>query len=114
MEAFLKAEGENIGAVYAHNDDMAISAIQAIEEYGLVPGKDIWLNSIDAVRDAFIAMRDKKLNISVECTPLFGPIDFDSLEKAWPGEEMPDWIVTHDETFRMEDVDLAVVNSRKY
>ena len=37
MEAFLKAEGDNIDVLYAHNDDMAIGAIQAIEEYGLVP-----------------------------------------------------------------------------
>ena len=32
MEAFLKAEGKNITAVYAHNDGMALGAIQAIEE----------------------------------------------------------------------------------
>src|SRR6185436_11812480 len=35
MEAFLRAEGKNINAVYAHNDDMALGAIQAIEEAGL-------------------------------------------------------------------------------
>ena len=41
MEAFLKAEGKKINVLYAHNDDMAIGAIQAIEEAGLKPGKDI-------------------------------------------------------------------------
>ena len=114
MEAFLKAEGENIKAVYAHNDDMAIGAIQAIEEFGLVPAKDIWIGSIDAVRDAFVAMRDKKLNVSVECTPLFGPSGFDALEKAWAGEELPDWIINVDETFTMDQVDQAVLDGRKY
>ena len=35
MEAFLKSpEGTQITAVYAHNDDMALGAIQAIEEAG--------------------------------------------------------------------------------
>jgi ABC-type sugar transport system substrate-binding protein len=42
MEAFLKAEdGKKINVLYAHNDDMAIGAIQAIEEAGMKPGKDI-------------------------------------------------------------------------
>ncbi len=56
MEAFLKAEGKNINAVYAHNDDMALGAIQAIEEAGMKPGKDIIIVSIDGVKDAFTAM----------------------------------------------------------
>ncbi len=114
MEAFLKAEGENIDAVYAHNDDMAIGAIQAIEEYGLVPAKDIWIGSIDAVRDAFVAMVDKKLNVSVECTPLMGPSAFDALEAAWRGEELDDWIVNEDGVFPMDTVTQEVLDSRKY
>ena len=56
MEAFLKSHGEDIDALYAHNDDMAIGAIQAIEEYGLKPGEDIIIVSVDAVRGAFEAM----------------------------------------------------------
>ena len=31
MEAFLQAAGDEIDVVYAHNDDMAIGAIQAIQ-----------------------------------------------------------------------------------
>ncbi|PID56865.1 hypothetical protein CSB45_09370 [candidate division KSB3 bacterium] len=114
MEAFLKAEGGKIDAVYAHNDDMAIGAIQAIEEYGLVPGKDIWIGSIDGVRDAFVALADKKLNVSVECTPLMGPSAFDALEAAWNGEELQDWIVNEDGVFPMDAVTQEVLDSRKY
>ena len=114
MEAFLKAEGKNIDAVYAHNDDMAIGAIQAIEEYGLVPAKDIWIGSIDAVRDAFVPMLDKKLNVSVECTPLMGPAGFDALEAAWSSKELPDWIVNKDGVFPMSSVTQEVLDSRKY
>ena len=47
MEAFLKAETRKIHVLFAHNDDMAIGAIQAIEEAGLKPGKDILIVSID-------------------------------------------------------------------
>src|SRR5207248_945894 len=53
MEAFLKARGKDIQAVYAHNDDMALGAIQAIEEAGLKPGTDIIVVSIDGVKAAF-------------------------------------------------------------
>src|SRR6185503_17665231 len=49
MEAFLKAETRKIDVLFAHNDDMAIGAIQAIEEAGLKPGRDILIVSIDAV-----------------------------------------------------------------
>jgi len=73
MEAFLKAEGKKINVLYAHNDDMAIGAIQAIEEAGLKPGKDILVISIDGVKGAFEAMMAGKLNVTVECSPLLGP-----------------------------------------
>src|SRR5262245_26599620 len=62
MEAFMKAEGKNIQAVYAHNDDMALGAIQAIEEAGIKPGTDIVIVSIDGVKGAFEAMVAGKLN----------------------------------------------------
>ena len=73
MEAFLKAQGKSINVLYAHNDDMAIGAIQAIEEAGLKPGTDILVISIDGVKGAFQAMAAGKLNVTVECNPLLGP-----------------------------------------
>jgi galactofuranose transport system substrate-binding protein len=66
MEAFLKAEGQKINVLYAHNDDMAIGAIQAIEEAGPKPGKDIVIASTDAVKGAFEAMIAGKLNATIE------------------------------------------------
>ncbi|GAB4364815.1 MAG: ABC transporter substrate-binding protein [Spirochaetales bacterium] len=114
MEAFLRAAGKDIDVVYAHNDDMAIGAIQAIKEYGLKPGKDIYVYSIDGVRDAFVAMKNGELNGCVECTPLMGPAAFDALEAAWAGKELPDWIVNEDQAFRSKDVTDEVLKSRKY
>jgi len=72
MEAFLKAD-KKINVLFAHNDDMAIGAIQAIEEAGLKPGKDITIVSIDAVKGAFEAMMAGKQNCSMECSPPLGP-----------------------------------------
>ena len=73
MEAILKSESRKIHVLYAHNDDMAIGAIQAIEEAGLRPGKEILIVSIDAVKGAFEAMIAGKLNANIVCNPLLGP-----------------------------------------
>ena len=76
MESFIKAEGggKTICAVYAHNDDMMVGAIQAIKEAGLKPGKDILTVSIDAVPDIFKAMAAGEANATVELTPnMAGP-----------------------------------------
>jgi simple sugar transport system substrate-binding protein len=90
MEAFLKSpEGRNITALFAHNDDMALGAIQAIEEAGLRPGKDIVIVSIDGVHDAFEAMVAGKLNCTVECNPLIGPQLFDLAAAIAAGKTVP-------------------------
>src|SRR5438270_500222 len=85
LRAFVKAEGKTINAVYAHNDDMALGAIQAIEEAGLQPGKDVMVVSIDGIKPAFEAMVNGKLNCTVECNPLLGPAAFDAVQAAVAG-----------------------------
>jgi len=81
MEAFLKKpEARQFNALYAHNDDMALGAIQAMKEAGLKPGKDIKIVSIDGVKAAFEAMIAGELNCTVECNPLLGPTLFDEVE----------------------------------
>jgi ABC-type sugar transport system substrate-binding protein len=99
MEAFLKNYGDEIQGLYAHNDDMAIGAIQAIEEYGLNPGTDIKIVSIDAVRGAFEAMIDGKLNVTVECNPLLGPQFYDLALRAVNGEELPEWVPSEESVY---------------
>ncbi|WP_019701199.1 ABC transporter substrate-binding protein [Paracidovorax oryzae] len=102
MEAFLKAEGKKINVLYAHNDDMAIGAIQAIEEAGMKPGKDIIIISIDAVKGAFEAMMAGKLNVTVECSPLLGPQLMAAVKDIKAGKTVPKRIVTEEGIFPME------------
>jgi galactofuranose transport system substrate-binding protein len=113
MEAFLKAEGKKIDVLFGHNDDMAIGAIQAIEEYGLKPGKDIIIVSIDAVRGAFEAMIAGKLNVTVECSPLLGPQLFEAVQDLMAGKTLPRRIVTKEGVFPQE-VAKKVMPTRKY
>jgi len=113
MEAFLKAEGKKINVLYAHNDDMAIGAIQAIEEAGMQPGKDIYIISIDAVKGAFQAMMNGKLNVSVECSPLLGPQLMAAVKDLKAGKTLPRRIVTEESIFPMETAAKEFPN-RKY
>jgi simple sugar transport system substrate-binding protein len=113
MEAFLKKHGEAINAVYAHNDDMAIGAIQAIEEYGLKPGEDIKIVSVDAVRGAFEAMIEGKLNATVECNPLLGPQFYELALKVVNGEEVPKWVPSEESIYYPDDAE-EVLPTRKY
>jgi galactofuranose transport system substrate-binding protein len=113
MEAFLKAEGKNINVLYAHNDDMAIGAIQAIEEAGLKPGVDITIISIDGVKGAFEAMMAGKLNVSVECSPLLGPQLMQAAKDVVAGKQIPRRIVTTESIFPKE-VAAAEFPKRKY
>ncbi|UUZ77658.1 ABC transporter substrate-binding protein [Polaromonas sp. P1(28)-13] len=102
MEAFLKAEGKKINVLYAHNDDMAIGAIQAIEEAGLKPARDITIISVDAVKGAFEAMIAGKLNVSVECSPLLGPQLMAAVKDIKAGKPVQKRIVTEEGIFPME------------
>lgn len=113
MEAFLRSYGNRIDGLYAHNDDMAIGAIKAIEAYGLKPGKDIKIVSIDAIRDAFQAMIDGKLNATVECNPLLGPQFFELALKVVNGEPVPKWIPSKESVYYPENA-REVLPTRKY
>jgi len=113
MEAFLKAEGKKINVLYAHNDDMAIGAIQAIEEAGMKPAKDIIIISVDAVKGAFEAMIAGKMNVSVECSPLLGPQLMQAVKDLKAGKTLPKRIVTQEGVFPME-VAAKEFPSRKY
>jgi simple sugar transport system substrate-binding protein len=93
MESFLSAEDPaNICAVWAHNDDMAIGAIEAIKEAGLDPGQDILIVSVDAIPDIFDALDAGDTNATVELSPFMGGPAFDAVVATLNGEELPKWI----------------------
>jgi galactofuranose transport system substrate-binding protein len=96
MENIIQAKGKEITAVYAHNDEMAIGAMQALKAAGMVPGKDVTLISIDGQKDALKAIIAGELGASVECNPKFGPSAFDVIEKLEKGEKVPTMIVNPD------------------
>jgi ABC-type sugar transport system substrate-binding protein len=113
MESFLKDEGNHIQALYAHNDDMALGAIEAIEQYGLKPGKDIIIISVDGTRKALRAMIEDKINCIVECNPLLGPPLMQAVKELIAGKILPKRIVTKDDIFTKDNAEREIIN-RKY
>ena len=112
MEAFLKTD-KKVNVLFAHNDDMAIGAIQAIEAAGMKPGSDITIVSIDAVKGAFEAMMAGKLNVSVECNPQLGPQLMEIVKAVKAGTPQPKRINTKEGVFPMETAAKEFPN-RKY
>ncbi|WP_124095388.1 ABC transporter substrate-binding protein [Burkholderia gladioli] len=113
MEAFAKTYGKQINVVYAHNDDMALGAIQAMEEAGIKPGKDVSVVSFDATKAGFEAMVAGKINVDVECSPLLGPQLMSAVKDVVAGKSLPKRIVTNETVFPM-NVAAQVLPTRKY
>jgi ABC-type sugar transport system substrate-binding protein len=112
MEGFLRSQ-KKIDVLFAHNDDMGLGAIEAIEAAGKKPGVDIKIVSIDGVHDGMQALADGKINYIVECNPLLGP-DLAKLAKSVvAGQSVEKRIVTHDDAFDTAGAKSALP-SRKY
>ena len=112
MEAFLQSNPD-IDLVYAHNDDMGLGAIEAIEAAGLVPGVDIKIVTVDAVKDGMTALSEGKINFIVECSPLLGAQLVDVATKVAAGDKVEKRILTDETTFTQEQA-TAALPDRKY
>ncbi len=112
MEGILQSTPK-IDVLYAHNDDMGLGAIEAIEAAGKKPGKDITIITVDAVHDGMQALADGKINFIVECSPLLGPQLMDLAKKVNAGETVEPRILTEETTFTQEQAKAALPD-RKY
>ena len=113
MEGFLQKYGSDINLVYAHNDDMALGAIDAIEAAGLKPGEDIHIISIDAVKDGMLALIDGKINHIVECNPLLGDLAAGLVKDVLAGKDVEKKTYVEDQSFTPEQA-AEVIDERLY
>jgi galactofuranose transport system substrate-binding protein len=112
MKAFL-ADGAKFDILFSHNDDMAFGAIEAMEEKGLKPGKDVVVLSVDAVKEAFDYMIKGKINCTVECSPLLGPQLMEAVKQVLDGKKIERNILTKESIFPAESAKKELPN-RKY
>jgi len=99
MQNIAQSLGSRITAVYAHNDEMALGAIQALKAAGRKPGQDVIVVSVDGQRAALEAIIAGELGATVESNPRFGPLAFDTIEKYLRREQIPPQIVLTDRLF---------------
>jgi ribose transport system substrate-binding protein len=99
MENALQGRGRGLSAVFAHNDEMALGAIQALKSAGLAPGRDVRVVSIDGERLALQAILRGELGATVESNPRFGPLAFATLERFLAGVPVPPRLVLPDRLF---------------
>jgi galactofuranose transport system substrate-binding protein len=97
--------------IYAHNDEMALGAIAALEAAGKTPGKDVLVVSVDGSKDALQAIVDGKMGATVECNPRFGPKAYETLEKYAAGEKIPAKIINPDKFFDTKNAKQEVANA---
>ncbi len=111
-EALLKSN-PGVDLIYAHNDDMGLGAIEAIEAAGLVPGVDIKIVTVDAVKDGMQALADGKINFIVECSPLLGKQLVEIVKQINNGETPEKRIITEETTFTQEQA-IEALPDRQY
>jgi ribose transport system substrate-binding protein len=99
MQNVAQSLGKRINAVYAHNDEMALGAVQALTAAGLKPGTDVKVISVDGEKAALEAIDRGELGATVESNPRFGPLAFDTIEKLRRGEKLPPKILINDRFF---------------
>lgn len=111
MREFLSRPAEEWPQVlFSHNDDMAIGAVEAIEEAGLKPGTDIIIISVDGTKRAFEQMIAGNINAVVECNPLLGPLLMQATQEIMSGRTLPKRMVPAEDIFPQELAAMEVEN----
>jgi galactofuranose transport system substrate-binding protein len=105
---------DHINLIFAHNDGMALGAIEAIKEASLNPGVDIKVVSFDAIKEGLQAILAGSLNCSVQCSPLVGPKFLDAAEKILKGTTVATPIYVDEVVYTSANVTQALIDSWTY
>ncbi|MCD7736517.1 MAG: substrate-binding domain-containing protein, partial [Lachnospiraceae bacterium] len=92
MENIIQSMGDEIDAVYGHDDECAIGAVQALKAAGLNPGEDIAVVGVGGFKDACVCIQNGEMDGTVLCSPWFGPTVMDLVEQLVAGEEIDSYI----------------------
>jgi ribose transport system substrate-binding protein len=109
-ETLIQAHPE-ANVIYAHNDEMAIGAIAALEAAGKTPGRDVLIVSIDGEKDGVQAIVDGKIGAICQCSPLFGPVAFKTMQDYAAGKKIPPFIKNEDNFYDGENAKKELPNA---
>lgn len=109
MENIIQSTAGDFNAVYAHNDEMALGALQAIRAANL---PDVAIIGIDGQADAFEAVKNGEMYATITHNPFYGELLYESIYKHINGSEVPiqivrqEFVVTADNAEEMSDYAL--------
>jgi ABC-type sugar transport system substrate-binding protein len=101
----------DINAIYAHNDEMALGAVTAVKAAGKDPGQDVKIVSIDGTRNAVQAIVDGDINAVIESNPRFGPLAFETAQKFYAGEPIPEDVIIADDEYNAQNAEANIGNA---
>ena len=109
MQTLLQAHPD-LTAVYAHNDEMSIGAIAALEAAGKKPGQDVTVVSIDGTRDALTAILGGKMGATVQSSPFFGPVSCETVKRYAKGEKIEPWVKVSDKFYDKSNAQASMAD----
>lgn len=90
MENILQSKGK-IDAVFAHNDEMALGAVEALESKGAI--EDVIVVGFDATDDARDAVKDGSMSATIAQQPeLIGESAIEAAGEIAAGEKIDDFV----------------------
>ena len=115
MTEYLKTN-KDIDVLYSENDNMTFGAMRALEEAGISYGNggQVKIITFDATKEALQYCHDGKINLCVECNPLFGPRVKELIEKYRNGEEIPKHVYVDESAYTTQNITQDFVDSRAY
>ena len=116
MTSWIRQHGNRINCVYAENDNMALGAIQALQEAGMkVGGADgVAIVTFDANRWSLEMTRDGIINANVECNPLLGQGVFDIIQNMRKGTMPTKRTLAFEEAFYWDTITQPMIDRRAY
>jgi ribose transport system substrate-binding protein len=111
MTNVVQSQGANINAVYGHDDECAIGAVQALKAAGYKPGVDIAVVGVGGFRDAAVLIQQNEMDATILCSPFFGPTTFDAVEKIVAGQTLPTYIQNPGRVIDKSNVDAYMPDS---
>ena len=115
MTEYLKTN-KDIDVLYSENDNMTFGAMRALNEAGISYGNggQVKIITFDATKEALQYCHDGKINLCVECNPLFGPRVKELIEKYRNGEEIPKHVYVDESAYTTQNITQDFVDSRAY
>ncbi|MBP5595239.1 MAG: ABC transporter substrate-binding protein [Pseudobutyrivibrio sp.] len=108
MENLIQSYGDEIDVVYAHSDDNAIGAINAIKAAGLTPGKDIIVFGVDGTTDGLQAIIDGEMEATYLCNPFFGDAIVGLINDLEAGKTFDDRVILEGKLYTIDNAQSSL------